>query len=60
MNALWRYRNGMLSFQELEQPQILNPTDVKIKVMYTTIGIQDLRMYREWDFYAKPGIAGIS
>lgn len=58
MNALWRYRNGMLSFQELEQPQVLHPTDVKIKVMYTTIGIQDLRMYREWDFYAKPGIAG--
>ena len=58
MKALWRYHNGLLAFQDVPEPQIQKPSDIKIKVMYTTIGIQDLRMYREWDFYAKPGIAG--
>lgn len=58
MQALWRYENGILAFREVIEPKIQNPNDVKIKVMYNTIGIQDLRMFREWDFYAKPGIAG--
>lgn len=58
MKALWRYDNGILTFKYMEEPQIEKPSDVKIKVKYSTIGIQDLRMYREWDFYAKPGIAG--
>lgn len=58
MQALWRYENGVLSFREVAAPEIQRPEEVKIKVMYSTIGIQDLRMNRAWDFYAKPGIAG--
>lgn len=58
MQALWRYENGVLSFRDVEEPVLQKLDDVKIKVMYSTIGIQDLRMTRAWDFYAKPGIAG--
>nr|WP_290443496.1 zinc-binding dehydrogenase [Sporolactobacillus kofuensis] len=43
---------------EVPEPSIERDDDVKIKVMYNTIGIQDLRMKRSWDFYAKGGIAG--
>ncbi len=58
MKALWQYDNGILEFREVEEPQIQEPDDIKIKVMYSTIGIQDLRMSRKWDFYSKQGIAG--
>ncbi|WP_058302607.1 zinc-dependent alcohol dehydrogenase [Gorillibacterium timonense] len=58
MRALWKYKNGILAFKEIEDPQLLSENDVKIKVMYSTIGIQDLRVYRTWDFYAKNGLAG--
>lgn len=58
MKALWKYKNGILAFKEVDEPNIKSKNDVKIKVMYSTIGIQDLRISREWDFYAKNGIAG--
>ncbi|MEO3946725.1 zinc-binding dehydrogenase [Gorillibacterium sp. CAU 1737] len=58
MWALWKYKNGMLASKEIDEPQLLSENDVKIKVMYSTIGIQDLRVYRTWDFYAKNGLAG--
>ncbi|MET1249501.1 zinc-binding dehydrogenase [Sporolactobacillus sp. STCC-11] len=58
MRALWLNENGMMNFIEVPEPSIEGDDDVKIKVMYNTIGIQDLRMKRSWDFYAKGGIAG--
>lgn len=58
MRALWKYNNGILAFKDIEEPRLLSENDVKIKVMYSTIGIQDLRVYRQWDFYAKNGVAG--
>lgn len=58
MRALWRNENGTLAFETIHEPQIVHSEDVKIQIMYNVIGIQDLRMSREWDFYAKPGIAG--
>lgn len=58
MRALWKYKNGILAFNEIDEPQLLSENDVKIKVMYSTIGIQDLRVNRQWDFYAKSGVAG--
>lgn len=58
MRALWRHENGMMNLIKVSEPLIEHDDDVKIKVMYTTIGIQDLRMKRSWDFYAKDGIAG--
>ncbi len=58
MKVLWRYNTGTQVFRDIEEPQIAEEDDVKIKVAYNTIGIQDMRMSREWDFYAKSGIAG--
>lgn len=58
MKALWRYNNGAQHFRNVEEPVIRTPDDVKIRIKYNTIGIQDLRMNRDWDFYAKSGIAG--
>ncbi len=47
MKALWRYNTGTQIFRELEEPFIEHDDDVKIKVAYNTIGIQDMRMSRE-------------
>lgn len=58
MKALWRYNTGTQIIKDVEEPMIEAPDEVKIQVTYNTIGIQDMRMSREWDFYAKPGIAG--
>lgn len=58
MRALWKYENGILAFKDIDEPDIASDHDVKIKVMYSTIGIQDLRVNRKWDFYAKNGVAG--
>ncbi len=58
MKALWRFHTGTQSFCDTDEPEIRQPDDVKIRVTYNTIGIQDMRMAREWDFYAKAGIAG--
>lgn len=58
MRALWKYENGILAFKDIDEPRIRSEQDIKIRVMYCTIGIQDLRVYRKWDFYAKSGVAG--
>ncbi|KRM89010.1 hypothetical protein FD21_GL000473 [Liquorilactobacillus vini DSM 20605] len=48
----------MIEFAEQPEPALQSADDVKIKVIYSTIGIQDLRLKRQWDFYSKEGIAG--
>jgi threonine dehydrogenase-like Zn-dependent dehydrogenase len=58
MRALLKLDNGRLSIEEIPEPIVLEPDDVKIKVNYSTIGIEDMRMYREGDFFSKAGIAG--
>lgn len=58
MKALWRFNNGAQYFKNIDEPQLQSADDVKIKIMYNTIGIQDLRMDRDWDFYSKSGVAG--
>ncbi|MCP0886582.1 alcohol dehydrogenase catalytic domain-containing protein [Ligilactobacillus sp. WILCCON 0076] len=58
MRAIWHQSSGAIEFKEVVEPQIVSVEDVKVKVAYCTIGIQDLRMQRAWDFYGKAGIAG--
>lgn len=58
MKALLKSEKGCLSFEEIPEPMVLEPDDVKIKVLYSTIATEDLRMYREGDFFSKTGIAG--
>jgi threonine dehydrogenase-like Zn-dependent dehydrogenase len=58
MKALWQYDNGILDFKEVNEPQIYFPDDIKIKVHYSTIGIQDLFNFHKWNLYSTQGIAG--
>ena len=58
MKALWKSGNGLLQIREIEEPVLQFPDDVKIKISYAMIGNEDLRMYREGDYYSKSGVAG--
>lgn len=58
MKSLWKYPDGSLGFRQINEPFVLEPDDVKIKVSYGTIGTEDMRMYREGDYYSKEGVAG--
>lgn len=58
MKTIWNHRSGLIEFAEQPEPDLQSADDVKIKVVYSTIGIQDLRLKRQWDFYSKEGIAG--
>jgi threonine dehydrogenase-like Zn-dependent dehydrogenase len=58
MKALWKYPDGTLGFKQINEPLVLEPDDVKIKITYSTIGAEDLRMYREGDYYSNEGVAG--
>lgn len=58
MKVLWKYPDGALGFRQINEPLVLEPDDVKIKVLYSTIGAEDMRMYREGDYYSKEGVAG--
>jgi threonine dehydrogenase-like Zn-dependent dehydrogenase len=58
MKVLWKYPDGALGFRQINEPFVLEPDDVKIKVLYSTIGAEDMRMYREGDYYSKEGVAG--
>lgn len=58
MKALLKLEKGSLEFKEIEEPRILEPDDVKVKVTCCTVGKEDTRMQREGDFYASAGIAG--
>lgn len=58
MKALWQHDNGILEFKELNEPQVRCADDIKIKVQYATIGIQDLMKSHKWNFYSRQGIAG--
>ncbi|WP_056970506.1 hypothetical protein [Liquorilactobacillus vini] len=58
MKTIWNHRSGLIEFAEQPEPALQSADDVKIKVIYSTIGIQDLRLKRQWDFYSKEGIAG--
>lgn len=58
MKAVWKSINGQITMCEVREPVITAPDDVKIKVLYNTIGTEDLRMQRYGDIYARTGIAG--
>lgn len=58
MKALWQYDNGILEFREVNEPQVYFADDIKIKVHYSTIGIQDLKNFHKWNLYSRAGIAG--
>jgi 2-desacetyl-2-hydroxyethyl bacteriochlorophyllide A dehydrogenase len=58
MKAVWKAKNGQITMCEVSEPVIVSPDDVKIKVLYNTIGTEDLRMQRYGDIYARIGIAG--
>ena len=58
MKALWKSGNGLLQIREIEEPILQFSDDVKIKITYAMIGNEDLRMYREGDYYSKSGVAG--
>ncbi|MFT9452311.1 alcohol dehydrogenase catalytic domain-containing protein [Liquorilactobacillus ghanensis] len=58
MKTIWNHRSGLIEFSEQPEPFVQSSDEVKIKVIYSTIGIQDLRLKRQWDFYSKEGVAG--
>lgn len=48
----------MLEFRDISEPEIHAPDEIKIKVLYNTIGMSEMHMYQEGDYYSREGIVG--
>jgi threonine dehydrogenase-like Zn-dependent dehydrogenase len=58
MKAFCKMEDGSLQFCQIEEPYVVSPDDVKIKIKYNTICSDDIRIDQEGDYFSREGILG--
>lgn len=58
MKAVYKNGKGELEFRKVKEPHISEPDDVKIKILYSSIGPEEMLLFNEGDIRSRNGIIG--